>query len=671
MAWPILFAPLVPVPVLAVLSTVAIVIVLLGLRRRARGTLLRALGFALLLLVLAGPRWQVQTTTGLHDIALVIRDRSPSMTIGRRAAMSDAAFHHLMAHVPQDTDVRVVTLRGAGDDGTKLFGAMRDALATIPPARLAGIIALTDGEATDRPIPIPKGVAVSGLIAARANQTDRSLDLIAAPRYGLVGHHVALRFAVLDHGVADRGTPVPVTVSVDGKAVAHVMAPVGSAMTVKLRIAHAGTSVVAVAAEPLAGEVSRANDQAVFDLAGVRRRLTVLLIAGAPNPGLRTWRLLLKADPAVRLVNFTILRLPTEPLAAPVNDMALIPFPVNQLFGRDLGKFDLIIMDQFANDDLLLPPYLANITAHVRAGGALLVETGPEFEGDNSLARSPLEPILPVQPFGDGTVTGGFTPKLTGDGKRDPVTAALAHDRLAPWYRYETVQQTGGVTLLRTPGPARAPLLVLAHAGKGRVAVLLSDQFWLWARGALAHDPAMAGPAEALLRRTVHWLLGEPSLAARQLTAQFDGATLDITRQSLKGGPPGSAVVTDPSGKTTTIALHDAGPGRYRARLAANAQGVWQVRAHGMTAYAGAANDDPAEQADLAASDRIIGPLATHTGGHIIWLGKTPNPSWSGLLHRRHAALVTGERDIPIPPALPTAILALALLTAAWWRERG
>jgi hypothetical protein len=667
---PLIFAPLIPVPLLASLAILALIVVLTGLIRRARGALLRALGFALILIILAGPRWQIRTTTPLPDIAVILRDQSPSMTIGNRTSLADAAFHHLVATLPPDTHLRIVTVKGAANDGTPLFARLHDALAAIPPDRLAGIVAITDGEATDTPIPLPPGVPISALLAARANQTDRALTLIAAPRYGLVGHHVTLRFVVRDHDIDDRGTQVPVTISIDGKTTARIMAPVGTPTSVKLRIAHAGTSVVAVAAQPLPGEVSVANDQAVFDLAGVRRRLTVLLIAGAPNPGLRTWRLLLKADPAVRLVNFTILRLPTEPLAAPVRDMSLIPFPVNQLFERDLDKFDLIILDQFANDDLLLPPYLANITRHIRQGGALLIETGSEFESMDSLDRSPLEPILPARPYGAGTVTGRFTPTLTQDGRRDPVTAALAHDHLGPWYRYESVQQTAGVSLLRTPGPAKAPLLILSHAGKGRVALLLSDQFWLWARGSLADDKAMAGPAEPLLRRTVHWLLGEPSLAARRLTASFKGTTLNIERRSLHGGPPGTATIIDPAGKSSTIALHQAGPGRSTASLEAAAAGVWQVKAHGMTAYAGAADDDPAEQADLAATDRIFAPLAAHTDGRIIWLGRTPKPDWSGLLHHRHAGLVTGARDIPVPPAIPAALLAALLLVAAWWRER-
>lgn len=671
---PLVWSPLVPLPVFATLAVLAAVVGLLGLVRRARGAVLRLAGFALLLAVLAGPRFVVRTTVPLPDTVLVLRDRSPSMAIGDRERLAGVAWHHLAHSVPVGTTLRTVTVTGGENGGTPLFAALSHALAAIPPGQLAGVVAITDGEATDAPGSVrgdvPRGVPVSALIPAGGNETDRALDLIAAPRYGLVGHRVALRFVVRDHGVADAGTRVPVSVSVDGKTIRIVRAPVGQTVTLKLPVAHAGAAVVALSAQPLPGEVSTANDQAVFDLDGIRRRLTVLLIAGAPNPGLRTWRLLLKSDPAVRLVNFTILRLPTEPLAAPVRDMALIPFPVDQLFSRDLGKFDLIILDQFANDNLLLPPYLANIAAHVRGGGALLVEAGPEFEGPASLAGTALAPVLPARPDGGGTVTGGFVPALTASGRRHPVTAPLGGVRFGKWYRYETARKLRGETLLRTPDAAKAPLLILSHEGKGRVAMLLSDQFWLWARGALSHDMAMAGPAQPLLRRTVHWLLGEPSLSGRQLVARIAAGRLSIERRSTRGGAPGTAAVTDPSGRTTTIALRRAGPGRYDATVPASAAGVWRVKADNMVAFAGAANDDPAENADLAASDRKLRPLVERSGGRVVWLRSVPKPGWAGLLRPRHAGLVTGAREVPVPPAVPTAAVALLLLACAWWRER-
>ena len=112
-------------------------------------------------------------------------------------------------------------------------------------------------------------------------------------------------------------------------------------------------------------------------------------------PGERTWRRLLKADPAVDLVHFTILRPPEKDDMTPLNELALIAFPVRELFQVKIKEFDLIILDRFSNRGILPPPYLRNIADYVRQGGALLLSVGPEFSGQSSLAYSPLAPVLP------------------------------------------------------------------------------------------------------------------------------------------------------------------------------------------------------------------------------------------------------------------------------------
>ena len=48
--------------------------------------------------------------------------------------------------------------------------------------------------------------------------------------------------------------------------------------------------------------------------------------------GERTWRRLLKADPNVDLVHFTILRPPEKQDGTPVKELALIAFPTRELF---------------------------------------------------------------------------------------------------------------------------------------------------------------------------------------------------------------------------------------------------------------------------------------------------------------------------------------------------
>lgn len=662
------FLPLIPVPVLIALAVAALLVTAYGLIRRARGAVLRGLGFALLLLVLAGPQWQRRTTRPRGDIALLVRDQSPSMAIGDRTALADKAYAALLASKPKHTEIHTVLVPRDAPDGTPLIGTIRQALADIPSGRLAGVVAITDGEATDSSGSLPFQTPFSVLIPARGNQTDRELRLLSVPRYGLVGHHVTLRFEVLDHGAADRGKPVAVRISVDGTQSASVTADVGEPVDLRMKVLHAGPSVVAVAAQALPGEVSAVNDQAVFTLAGIRRRLSVLLISGRPSQGLRTWRLLLKSDPAIRLINFTILRDPDEPLDAPLNDLALIPFPIEQLFVQDIGKFDLIILDQFSNNGLLPPSYLANIADYVRTGGALLVEAGPEYEQADSLAGTPIAGVLPALPAPPGTVTSAFKPALTQVGKRHPVTSALAGSPAGDWYRWETTVAQTGVTLLEAPG--NAPLLVLAHEDKGRVAMLLSDQFWLWARGGLAGNDMMAGPAIPLLRRTVHWLLREPALAANKLTASIRNGRLMVRRRTLKADAAGSAQVISPDGKTENLRLIRLAPGLYGGSVAAVAAGVWTVKDGKQAAYAAAGTNDPSEYRDLAADSRKLGPMARGSGGRVVWLKAAATPDLQALLRPRHAVMITGTRDVPLLPALPMAALALVLLGFAWWRER-
>src|SRR5207253_10131075 len=115
---------------------------------------------------------------------------------------------------------------------------------------------------------------------------------------------------------------------------------------IEVPITRGGPSVIDMAASPLAGEVSQLNNRAVVEINGVRDRLRVLLISGEPHPGERTWRRLLKADPSVDLVHFTILRPPEKDDLTPLNELALIAFPVRELFQLKIKQFDLIILDR-------------------------------------------------------------------------------------------------------------------------------------------------------------------------------------------------------------------------------------------------------------------------------------------------------------------------------------
>ena len=238
---------------------------------------------------------------------------------------------------------------------------------------------------------------------------------------------------------------------------------------------------------------------------------------------------MLKSDPAVDLVHFTILRPPEKDDMTPLNELALIAFPVRELFQEKIKGFDLIILDRFQNGGILPSIYLRNIADYVREGGALLLSVGPEFVGPGSLADTPLGAVLPAQPPGNdgGVIEGAFKPLVTALGTRHPVTADLPgwQPDGAPgwgdWFRRIVPASTSGEVLM--DGPDGAPLLVLNRVGEGRAAMLMSDQIWLWSRGFEG-----GGPQAELLRRTAHWLMKEPDLQENALEARIaDGRPAD------------------------------------------------------------------------------------------------------------------------------------------------
>jgi len=102
-------------------------------------------------------------------------------------------------------------------------------------------------------------------------------------------------------------------------------------------------------------------------------RLRVLLVSGEPHAGERTWRSLLKSDPSVDLVHFTILRPPEKQDGTPINELSLIAFPTRELFVEKINDFDLIIFDRYERRGILPMIYFDNMARYVRNGGAILI----------------------------------------------------------------------------------------------------------------------------------------------------------------------------------------------------------------------------------------------------------------------------------------------------------
>lgn len=710
------FAPLVPLWVLVTLGILAVVLCGYALFRRTKGAFFRLAALLSVLVWLAGPQRLHESWHVLPETALLLVDQSPSMSVGQRAAIARQAASTLAQAHTDGLNLRTVTVRNSGHNGTRLFDALEQAAADVPPDQLAGAVMITDGQVADIPASVPDRLRptmpegkhltlpLHVLLPAKGEETDRQLRILQAPPYAIVGQPAKLRVQVDDAGPGTTpGAQADVTLRVNGEDPVVIPVRTGSPQDISLPVPHPGQMLVSLSVAPLEGEVSQLNNQSVTHITGIRDRLRVLLISGTPNQGERVWRRLLKADPSVDLIHFTILRPPDKDDGTPLSDLALIAFPVRELFQDKIDQFDLIILDGFENRNILPHAYLNNIARFVRKGGGLLLTGGPEFVGPGTLQDTPVGDILPAHvPSEGGMVEQRFRPKLTAEGRRHPVTAALPGappqnstvdtaqtipGQWGPWYRALKPDSTHGQTLMS--GPDNAPLLVLDHVDQGRVALLLSDQIWLWSRG-----EGGGGPQAELLRRISHWLMKEPELEEEQLTAAIAGGELTVTRRSTADATQKSVTVTPPGSPAISLALkppaEDAGnkedaAGLSVGRMQADKPGIWQVDDGTHKAFAAPVQPDPQEFADLRATATRINSVVSASGGGVFWTGnnsaspRVPSlrladgstlhgADWIGFPHR-NAHVVTGKSATPLLPAWLMLGLSLCLLFAGWWRE--
>src|SRR6185295_214318 len=319
-------------------------------------------------------------------------------------------------------DVRTRETRG-GPDGTMITSVIDDALADVAPDRIAGVIVVTDGQAADAPRD-PSRLSRLGpahiLIVGDPARGDRRLVLDAAPTFGIVGEPMRITGRVIDNG----DMPVRVRVSIDGVAATETLATANHAFSVDVRLPKRGRNMVIVEADPGAHEITLANNRAAFAANGIRDRLRVLLITGEPHAGARVWRNLLKSDPAVDLVHFSILRPPDKQDLTPLNELALIPFPTDELFERRLDEFDLIIFDRAPRRGILQAYYFSSIARRIEQGGALLITAGTSEAGLDGLTHTALAGILPSQPTGS-IINTPYRPAPTALGRRHPVVRGL------------------------------------------------------------------------------------------------------------------------------------------------------------------------------------------------------------------------------------------------------
>jgi hypothetical protein len=645
----------------------------------------------MLLLAIANPHLKQEDREPLNDVLAVVVDDTQSQTIAGRDPRTDAIRKDLedRLKVFPNLDVRWIhSASTAGDadrDGTMLFTDLAKGLADVPPDRLAGVIMLTDGNVHDVPgnaAALGFDAPVHALITGKPGEFDRRLEVLRAPRFGLVGGEQPVEVKVTETTPGDAKS-VKLTVTRQGEPASTQTVRIGEKVDIPVKVDHAGPNIVEIEAEAAPGEITTVNNRAVLTVEGVRENMRVLLVSGEPHAGERTWRNMLKSDAAVDLVHFTILRPPEKQDGTPINQLSLIAFPTRELFQEKLDQFDLIIFDRYQRRGVLPLLYLENVAHYVERGGAVLVSAGDDYASPLSLYRTPLGEVLPAVPSGR-VVEEPFKPTLTDLGQKHPVTRDLAGAKgdqpsWGRWFRVVDVDPRDAEVLMK--GAEGKPLLVLGERGQGRVALLLSDHIWLWARGYEG-----GGPYTDLLRRLAHWLMKEPDLEEEMLKATSRGQTLNLERRSIKDTIE-PVTVTAPSGKEETVTLDKAEPGLWRKSMTAGEQGVYRISSGKLASVVTVGNANAKELSAVTATDAALSPLLNETGGGSFWLGRdqadaSPLPrivmvrgghvmhgaDWLGL-HKRDAYHVQGVRLFPLFTGFLALALLLGMMAITWFRE--
>jgi hypothetical protein len=682
----IAFAPLVGTQILWAVIAAAVLFALVLFVSRSRGAAVRTLALALIVLALANPSFTREDRDPLTSVAVVVVDKSPSQNFGDRTQQTEAARAKILdeLHRIPGLEVRVIEAGEADGetDGTRLFTALNSTLADVPSDRFAGVIMITDGRVHDVPADAASlgfSAPVHALITGHQDERDRRVALITAPRFGIVGQPQTITYRVEDQGAGE--STAQVTVRRDGDVIETRNVPIGTAQSVTVPIPHGGRNIVEIEASPLAGELTQVNNRVVVTIDGVRDKLRVLLVSGEPHAGERTWRNLLKSDPSVDLVHFTILRPPEKQDGTPINELSLIAFPTRELFQQKIDDFQLIIFDRYARQGVLPIIYFDNITRYVRDGGAVLVAAGPDYASSTSIWRTPLDAILPAEPSGEVT-NRAFRPELTDLGQRHPVTRGLNGSEDKPphwseWFRVVDTRSATGTTVMQ--GPDAKPLLVLSHEGEGRVALLLSDHIWLWARGFEG-----GGPHLDLLRRLSHWLMKEPDLEEEALRLTVSGHDLLVRRQTM-ADQVADVMLTSPSGATRNLKLDAKKPGVWESSVSANELGLWRAADGKLNALINVGPANPREYAEVTSTTQVLAPLANATGGDARRLedgGGLNVPrivavrsadtykgdDWLGL-KMSNASVVRGVGVLPVFAGLLGLLLLLGSLAGTWVRE--
>jgi uncharacterized membrane protein len=534
------------------------------------------------------------------------------------------------------------------------------------------------------------GVPVHSVALERGALPDAQVRAVKNAGVAVAHQPLALRVDIACTGGL-RCETVPVTIrelrqgepkAVLAEGVAKLEGKELGTVELEITLERAGSRIVEVEIQAPEGDRVPENDRRILTFNVTRDRVRLLHVAGRPTYDVRALRMWLKSNESVDLVAFFILRTrqSTPMTSDDSEELALIPFPVHDLFTEHLPSFDAVVLQDIDAVTYELAQYLPALERYVRSGGGLIMVGGPSSFAGGGYAHSSLERVLPTE-IGDVERPfdlGEFVPRYTDAGRVAPVLSPLRDLVSEDVPRMVGANSLGkareGAIVLwehpqRRAGDAAMPVLALGDAGDGRAISMAIDGTHQFAFSEFAERTAGRAYG-ALWDGLLGWLMRDPRYEAARMdlvgpciageTARLSltrlpGTPGDVSLEVEQLGPRGANKITRtatvPASGVVEIEIGALTAGGYTAR--ARVGQAPATRFDFACERGGSAWSD--SRPDVARLERI----ARVSGGKVV------DPERLSELPLPAPTEVAAERDVS--PLLPPWVWALCAAAALGW----
>ena len=678
---------------------------------KKRYILLRLFILILLIFIIVRPARKIYRTGNIPSVAVVIDD---SESMGRIITphMYEDIKEKIISRITKNKKFRLNYFAFSGDlrkifyedigkvkptgKRTDLTGALQKVNSEFLGKELDAVLMITDGNQN-------AGGDVDGILDEYKN-----LDIpvfVIAPKKREENRNIA----VADVNFPDiifRNTVSTITAKVNclgfsGKKISVVLKADGTILSTKMiDVVSDGPADIPFEIKPsLAGinrysiEIPTYNGEKIltdniknFSLNVEPEKIRILYLCGQPSFNYSFLRATLKNDPNIELVTFVILRNPENIVAVPDNELSLIPFPVEEIFSREIFNFDLLILENFNYSRFAISQqHLANIRNIVASNGkAMLV-----ISGEVPLAvyqNTPIDEILPVEP-GSEIVTEAFNLNVLlpehgvmklSDSPSDNARLWAGMPELDSFNVSSPRSKT--VVLAESGEKYKKPIIAVAEKGKGRVMSITTSSLWRLALG--GENPYNY---TRFWGQAVKWLLNAPSMKQVAMFSKNgynvnDTAAIKIKVKDEYSKPVSNAVVTlsviYPNGQkeilpvppSNTDGEYEIGidlltPGEYR--LEANAYSGRRALGNDRSYFS--VNDVSLESGDITVNEPLLKEIAAKTGGSFF---TADSFSVSGLNIKPHNTKSDVLYEINIWSKPGIYIVLVILFFAEWYLRR-